>query len=111
MQFTARQVMTGLRPGHPRRPTTPPFRVPDVENDRACNPVMRVHVDQTATSGVTRLQHTFPDPAATLLRHRESVAADQVAGSRCPLAVCDARSVAPRERIRETFVARFSALP
>lgn len=79
-------------------------RVPDIQNDRAGGreiprqPATRVHVDQTATSGITRLQHTFPGEADELLRHRVAIVnvwrPIKSPLLDAPLAVCDARSVA-----------------
>jgi hypothetical protein len=62
-----------------------------------------------------RLQHTLPDEAEGLLRHRVAIV-NVWRPIKSPvhdaaLAVCDARSVASRERIRETSVARFSVMP
>jgi hypothetical protein len=91
-------------------------RVPNVENDRAAGrgiprqPAMRVHVDQTATSGVTRLQHTFPDESEGLLRHRVAIVnlwrpiKSPVLDA--PLAVCDARSVPPRDLVPSELLYR-----
>ncbi len=86
------------------------------ENDRSTKPGIprqpanRVHVDQTATSGATRLRLAYPDEADELLRRRvaivnlwrpiKSPAVD------APLAVCDARSVAPQDLIASDLVFR-----
>jgi hypothetical protein len=89
-------------------------RIPNVENDQARDiprqPAMRVHVDQTATSGVTRLQHAFPDEAEGLLRHRVAIVnlwrPIKSPGLDAPLAVCDARSVAPRDLVPSDLIYR-----
>jgi hypothetical protein len=91
-------------------------RVPGIENDRAAGrdvprqPATRVHVDQTATSGVTRLQHAFPDEADELLRYRVAVVnlwrpiKSPVLDA--PLAVCDARSVASEDLVASDLLYR-----
>jgi hypothetical protein len=91
-------------------------RVPGIANDRAAprdiprQPATRVHVDQTATSGVTRLQHAFPDEADELLRHRVAIVnlwrPIRSPLLDAPLAVCDARSVAPRDLIPSDLLYR-----
>jgi len=90
-------------------------RVPGV-HDRAAGredprqPATRVHVDQTATSGVTRLQHAFPGEADELLRHRVAIVnvwrpiKSPVLDA--PLAVCDARSVASDDLVPSDLLYR-----
>lgn len=66
-------------------------------------PVHRVHNDYTEWSGPQRLRDLLPDEAEALLRRRFAVV--QVwrgmlaPVARSPLALCDARSVAPRDLI------------
>jgi hypothetical protein len=91
-------------------------RVPGIENDRSAGqdvprqPATRVHVDQTATSGVTRLQHTYPGEAEKLLRRRVAIVnlwrpiKSPVLDA--PLAVCDARSVAPGDLVASDLIYR-----
>ena len=89
-------------------------RLPGV-NDRAGpdvprQPANRVHVDQTATSGVSRLRRLYPDEADELLRHRVAVVnlwrpiKSPVLDA--PLAVCDARSVAPKDLVASDILFR-----
>jgi hypothetical protein len=90
-------------------------RVPGAQ-DRAAGrdvprqPATRVHVDQTATSAVSRLKHAYPDEAEALLRRRVAIVnlwrpiTSPVRDS--PLAVCDARSVAPSDLIASDLVYR-----
>ncbi len=90
-------------------------RVPG-ENDRSSKagvprqPANRVHVDQTATSGVARLRLEYPDEADALLRRRVAIVnlcrpiKSPVLDA--PLAVCDARSVAPQDLIASDLVFR-----
>ena len=76
------------------------------ENDRSTKPGVprqpanRVHVDQTATSGASRLRLDYPDEADELLRRRVAIVnlwrPIKSPALDAPLAVCDARSVAPR---------------
>ena len=86
------------------------------ENDRSSKPGVprqpanRVHVDQTATSGVSRLRLEYPDEADELLRRRVAIInlwrpiKSPVLDA--PLAVCDARSVAPHDLIASDLVFR-----
>jgi hypothetical protein len=90
-------------------------RVPG-ENDRSSKPGVprqpanRVHVDQTAASGVARLRTEYPDEADELLRRRVAIVnlwrpiKSPVLDA--PLAVCDARSVAPQDLIASDLVFR-----
>jgi hypothetical protein len=90
-------------------------RVPG-ENDRSGKagvprqPANRVHVDQTAASGVDRLRHEYPDEADSLLRRRVAVVnlwrpiVSPLLDA--PLAVCDARSVAPQDLVASDLVFR-----
>ena len=90
-------------------------RVPG-ENDRSANPgiprqpASRVHVDQTATSGVSRLRVAYPDEADELLRRRVAIVnlwrPIKSPALDVPLAVCDARSVAPQDLIASDLVYR-----
>jgi hypothetical protein len=84
------------------------------EVDRSPNPnvprqpARRVHVDQTAASGVDRLRHEYPDEADALLRRRVAIVnlwrpiVSPVLDA--PLAVCDARSVAPEDLVASDLV-------
>jgi hypothetical protein len=86
------------------------------ENDRSTTPGVprqpanRVHVDQTAASGVARLRLEYPDEADALLRRRVAIVnlwrpiRSPVLDA--PLAVCDARSVAPQDLIASDLVFR-----
>jgi hypothetical protein len=86
------------------------------ENDRSANPGVprqpanRVHVDQTATSGVERLRIECPDEADELLRRRVAIVnlwrPIRSAALDAPLAVCDARSVAGQDLIASDLVFR-----
>ncbi|MBV8440346.1 MAG: methyltransferase [Hyphomicrobiales bacterium] len=73
-------------------------------------PATRVHVDQTATSGAARLRLLYPDEADELLRRRVAIVnlwrpiKSPVVDA--PLAVCDARSVAPQDLIASDLVFR-----
>lgn len=90
-------------------------RVPG-ENDRSTTPGVprqpanRVHVDQTATSGESRLRIEYPDEADALLRRRVAIVnlwrpiKSPVLDA--PLAVCDARSVAPQDLVASDLVFR-----
>jgi hypothetical protein len=90
-------------------------RVPG-ENDRSTKPGVprqpanRVHVDQTATSGAARLRLEYPEEADKLLRCRVAIVnlwrpiKSPVIDA--PLAVCDARSVAPKDLIASDLVFR-----
>jgi hypothetical protein len=84
------------------------------ENDRSTKPGVprqpanRIHVDQTATSGVSRLRDEYPDDADALLRRRVAIVnlwrpiKSPVLDA--PLAVCDARSVKPQDLIASDLV-------
>ena len=86
------------------------------ENDRSTKPGVprqpanRVHVDQTATSGVARLRTEYPDEADELLRRRVAIVnlwrPIKSPALDAPLAVCDARSVAPQDLIASDLVFR-----
>jgi hypothetical protein len=88
-------------------------RVPG-KNDRSTGvqrqPANLVHVDQTATSGMERLRVAYPDEADELLRRRIAIVnlwrpiKSPVLDA--PLAVCDARSVAPKDLIASDLVYR-----
>jgi hypothetical protein len=73
-------------------------------------PANLVHVDQTATSGVTRLRVAYPDEADALLRRRVAVVnlwrpiTWPVLDA--PLAMCDARSVTPKDLVASELVYR-----
>ncbi len=100
-------------------------RVPGVE-DRAAGalrqPVPRVHVDHTVTSGPQRVRDLLGDEAEELLRGRFEVVNlwRPIRGPLrdAPLAVCDARTVAAedlvpsdlvyRDRVGETYAVRFN---
>ena len=85
-------------------------------------PATRVHVDHTAKSGPQRVRDFFGDEAETLLRGRVQVINlwRPIRGPLrdAPLAVCDARSVAPRDlvpsdlvyknRVGETYAVTFN---
>ncbi len=95
-------------------------------DDRAAGlprqPATRVHVDHTAKSGPQRVRDFFGDEAETLLRGRVQVINlwRPIRGPLrdAPLAVCDARSVAPRDlvpsdlvyqnRVGETYAVTFN---
>jgi hypothetical protein len=88
-------------------------RVPG-QNDRSAGiprqPASLVHVDQTATSGVTRLRVAYPDEADALLRRRVAIVnlwrpiTSPVLDA--PLAMCDARSVTPKDLVASELVYR-----
>ena len=67
-----------------------------------------VHVDQTAASGVSHLRIEYPDEADALLRRRVAIVnlwrpiKSPVLDA--PLAVCDARSVAPQDLVASDLV-------
>jgi hypothetical protein len=73
-------------------------------------PSSLVHVDQTATSGVARLCVAYPDEADALLRRRVAIVnlwrpiTSPVLDA--PLAMCDARSVAPKDLVASELVYR-----
>jgi hypothetical protein len=95
-------------------------------DDRAAGlprqPATRVHVDHTAKSGPQRVRDFFGDEAEALLRGRVQVINlwRPIRGPLrdAPLAVCDARSVAPRDlvpsdlvyknRVGETYAVTFN---
>lgn len=86
-------------------------------------PVPRVHIDYTLKSGPQRVRDLLPDEAPTLLRRRFSVINiwRPIRGplEDAPLAVCDARSVAPgdliasdliyKDRLGETYNVRYNS--
>ncbi len=86
------------------------------ENDRSTapgvprQPANRVHVDQTAASGVDRLRIEYPGEADELLRRRVTIVnlwrPIRSPALDAPLAVCDARSVAPQDLIASDLVFR-----
>jgi len=73
-------------------------------------PAALVHVDQTAESGAARLRVAYPDEADALLRRRVAIVnlwrpiTSPVLDA--PLAVCDARSVTPRDLVASELVYR-----
>jgi hypothetical protein len=85
-------------------------------NDRSTQPGVprqpanRVHVDQTAASGVSRFRLEYPDEADALLRRRVAIVnlwrpiTSPVLDA--PLAVCDARSVTPKDLVASELVYR-----
>ena len=89
-------------------------RVPG-ENDLSTTPGVprqpanRVHVDQTATSGVIRLRRLYPDEADALLRRRVAIVnlwrPIKSPGS-TPRSRLDARSVAPQDLVASDLVFR-----
>jgi hypothetical protein len=86
-------------------------RVPGVDDrDPAAprQPATRVHVDHTARSGPQRVRDLLPDEADELLRHRLAVINVwrplQSPLLDAPLAVCDARSVAPEDLVPSDLV-------
>ena len=90
-------------------------RVPGV-NDRERGPgfprqpAIRVHVDQTATSGAARLRELYPEEADELLRHPVAIVnlwrPIKSPARDAPLAVCDARSVAPKDLVASDIIFR-----
>jgi hypothetical protein len=88
-------------------------RVPG-KDDRSAGiprqPANLVHVDQTATSGMERLRVAYPDEADELLRRRVAIVnlwrpiKSPVVDA--PLAVCDARSVTPKDLVASELVYR-----
>ena len=88
-------------------------RVPG-QNDRSTGvprqPANLVHVDQTATSGAARLRVAYPDEADALLRRRVAIVnlwrpiTSPVLDA--PLAMCDARSVTPKDLVASELVYR-----
>jgi hypothetical protein len=73
-------------------------------------PATLVHVDQTAASGAARLRVAYPDEADALLRRRVAIVnlwrpiTSPVLDA--PLAVCDARSVSPKDLVASELVYR-----
>ncbi|HVV92839.1 MAG TPA: CmcJ/NvfI family oxidoreductase [Hyphomicrobiales bacterium] len=71
-------------------------------------PATRVHVDQTVKSGPQRVRDFFPDEAEALLRGRVQIVNlwRPIRGPvrDTPLAVCDARSVAPDDLVAQELV-------
>jgi hypothetical protein len=73
-------------------------------------PATLVHVDQTAASGAARLRVAYPDEADALLRRRVAIVnlwrpiTSPVLDA--PLAVCDARSVNPKDLVASELVYR-----
>jgi hypothetical protein len=88
-------------------------RVPG-KDDRSAGiprqPANLVHVDQTATSGMERLRVAYPDEAAALLRRRVAIVnlwrPIKSPVLNAPLAVCDARSVMPKDLVASELVYR-----
>ena len=88
-------------------------RVPG-KNDRSTGiprqPANLVHVDQTATSGAARLRVAYPGEADALLRRRVAIVnlwrpiKSPVLDA--PLAMCDARSVTPKDLVASELVYR-----
>jgi hypothetical protein len=88
-------------------------RVPG-KDDRSAGvprqPAALVHVDQTAASGAARLRVAYPDEADALLRRRVAIVnlwrpiTSPVLDA--PLAVCDARSVSPKDLVASELVYR-----
>ena len=76
--------------------------------DSVRQPARRVHVDHTARSGPQRVRDLLPDEAETLLRARVQVINvwRPIRGpvKDAPLAVCDARSVAPSDLVPSDLV-------
>ena len=72
------------------------------------DPVRSVHNDYTPKSGPQRVPDLFPDEAEELLRHRFAVInawhsiRDRVESH--PLAICDARSIAPKDLVATDLV-------
>ncbi|HMK82008.1 MAG TPA: CmcJ/NvfI family oxidoreductase [Xanthobacteraceae bacterium] len=85
-------------------------RVPGAEDRKAATrqPVARVHVDHTAKSGPQRVRDLLPDEADELLRGRVQIINlwRPIKGPLrdAPLAVCDARSVAPEQLVASDLV-------
>jgi hypothetical protein len=90
---TLRRRIEGMNENSPHAPTRVFPR----------QPATRVHVDQTALSGEARLRFMLPAEAETLVQHPYAIVnlwrpiKGPVLDS--PLAVCDARSVAPEDLI------------
>ena len=89
-------------------------RVDHVENDRRGDlprqPAIRVHVDQTETSGVSRLKFLYPDEADSLIARRVAIVnlwrPIRAPAIDFPLAVCDARTVARRDLVASDLLFR-----
>lgn len=87
-------------------------RVPGAEDrrDGMRQPVARVHVDHTETSGPQRVRDLIPDEAETLLRGRVQIINlwRPIRGPLLdsPLAVCDARTVSPRDLVPSDLIYR-----
>lgn len=85
-------------------------RVPGAEDrrDRLRQPVARVHVDHTEKSAAQRVRDLIPDEAEKLLRGRVQIVNlwRPILGPLrdSPLAVCDARSVAPQDLVASDLV-------
>ena len=71
-------------------------------------PVRRVHNDQTFVSGPRRVRdHLSPDEAAERLRHRFAIVnlwRPLATVEQLPLALCDARSIAPEDLVTSDLV-------
>jgi hypothetical protein len=89
-------------------------RVKSVENDRKGDvprqPATRVHVDQTETSGLSRLRLLYPDEADALIARRVAVVnlwrPIHAPAIDFPLAVCDARTVARPDLVASDLLFR-----
>jgi hypothetical protein len=89
-------------------------RVANVENDRKAEvprqPATRVHVDQTAASGVSRLRLLYPDEADALIARRVAIInlwrPIRAPAIDFPLAVCDARTVAHQDLVASDLLFR-----
>lgn len=85
-------------------------RVPGAEDRQSAlrQPVARVHVDHTEKSGPQRVRDLLPDEADELLRGRVQIINlwRPIRGPLrdAPLAVCDARSVAPDQLVASDLV-------
>jgi hypothetical protein len=85
-------------------------RVPGAEDRQNAlrQPVARVHVDHTEKSGPQRVRDLLPDEANELLRGRVQIINlwRPIRGPLrdAPLAVCDARSVAPEQLVASDLV-------
>jgi hypothetical protein len=89
-------------------------RAAKVENDRLAGvprqPATRVHVDQTESSGVSRLKLLYSDEAEELLARRVAIVnlwrPIRVPAIDFPLAVCDARTVARPDLVASDLLFR-----
>jgi hypothetical protein len=85
-------------------------RVPGAEDRKATSrqPVARVHVDHTEKSGPQRVRDLLPDEADELLHGRVQIINlwRPIRGPLrdAPLAVCDARSVAPEQLVASDLI-------